>query len=312
VAEKTKLDIIFAKLADVGGGLGTKYAQAGDTDEDFYCLYLDSKEIVPGLRTELYAMHRNKNIATTYYIVDVPPAQFSDPKLQTSVFGGRLSAAGLLDKHVDWAMEGAYQTGSIDPEGNGIAYDNSYASENQVQRDAFGLYTWVRINGKQEMDSLDPALTLRFDYMSGDDPTTKGKFEGFDSMYADWPKYSELVIYQIWDGFALSHGNGAADPNLGAFSNMYFPTIQLNLTPECLDDRITTLFAYRHMLADEKTSAIGHDGREIGNLGQFLANYSVTRNLSAHFMFDYLVPGNYFPKNADDSWFARVQMMYKF
>ncbi len=307
-SEKTKVDFIFAKIADIGSGLGTKYSQAGDTDEDFYCLYLDSKEI-PGLRTELYAMHRNKNKAIGYFLADVPPGQFGDPKLQTSVFGGRLTAA--LCKNVDWGMEGAYQTGQIDPEGGMIGHTD-YSSENQVQRDAFGFYTWLKLKGKEMCDAMDPALTLRFDYMSGDDPDTKGKFEGFDSMYAEWPKYSELLIYQLWDPFILSHGNGAADPNMGAFSNMYFPSVHLDLTPACFDDKITTTFGYRYMLADEKKTPYGHDGREIGNLGQFLANYNITKGLSAHFLFDYFVPGSYYTREADDSWFARVQMMYKF
>jgi hypothetical protein len=294
----TTLDFIFAKPADFDeSGPQRRYATAY-RDEDVYVLYGITKETNP-LKTEAYFMHRNKNRAAVI-------GGKEDPTLQTSVLGGRLSTSKpFMDERMSWALEGAYQFGSLHPAGGQIGrvpYPNK-----RVRRNAFGFYTWLRTAFAKEFPAFKPTFTARFDYMSGDDPSTQSQYEGWDSFYAEWPKYSELMIYKLWDGFGALTQN----PNLGSFTNMYFPTAEVAVAPAAIPG-LGLKGGFRYLLADEKNSAaLGGTGRKIGDLWQFMATYNFGKSVRTHFYFDYLNPGSYYNPN-DDAWFARVEVMYIF
>lgn len=290
----TTLDFIFAKPADYDEASTRRRYASAYRDEDVYVLYGITRETAP-LKTEVYAMHRNKNRGDTI-------AGKEDPQLQTSIFGGRLSTAKkLFDDYLDWALEGAYQTGHIDPADKIGTVD--YGNNKRVRRNAFGFYTWAT-GYLKDVPVVNPYVQGRFDYMSGDDPNTQSQYEGWDSFYAEWPKYSELMIYKLWDGF----GTLTQNPNLGSFTNMYFPTGEVGFSPDFAKGlRIAGRF--RYMLADEKNG--GGTGRKIADLWQFEANYAFGRSLRAHFWFDYCNPGSYYDPN-DDAWFARVELWYIF
>ena len=140
--------------------------------------------------------------------------------------------------------------------------------------------------------------------MSGDDPTT-ADYEGWDDFYAQWPKYSELYIYTLYDGFKSKTGNN--DPDVGAWANMIIPEFMLTVKPT---DRLTQSFRYHYFMADEKNGPGGGDVR--GHNLQWLTNYVFTKNLSGHFLFEWFDPGNYYLDSADDAIFTRFQIMYTF
>ncbi len=306
--QDTTIDLIYAKLSDRNRGtdasLANLYADS-DWDEDLFALYGITK--FSGMQLDLYAMGRNRNLAANYMGA---AGNFWDPELITGVFGGRVATAEpLLDKHLSLACEGGYQTGYLIPAGAGNYIGSTpYASDNRVDRNAFGAYAWANLSLAQEAPSLNPFALARFDYMSGDDPDTQSTFEGWDSFYADWPKYSELLIYQYYDPFASAHGS--ADPNLGSFTNMYFPTVELGLAP--FGKQLTVKGGWRYMQADTKNGPGG--GRHLGDLLQFYTEYRPKEYpfLRAHFYFDYFFPGTYYENDADESWFSRVEVMFLF
>ncbi len=295
LGETTTIDFIFAKPADFDEAGPRQRHSTAYRDEDAYVLYGITREIEP-LQTELYAMHRNKNRAIPIFAIGK-----EDPKLQTTVLGGRLSTAKpFADGRLSWALEGAYQFGSLHPQ-NAIG-GTPYPAK-RVRRNAFGFYTWLR-GVIKEVETLKPTVTARFDYMSGDDPNTSNQYEGWDSFYAEWPKYSELMIYKLWDGF----GGLTQNPNLGSFTNMYFPTLEVQVSPSAVPG-LGLKGGFRYMLADEKNG--GGSSRKIGDLWQFLATYNLGKSLRTHFYFDYMNPGSYYRPN-DDAWFARVELWYLF
>ena len=307
--EGTTVDLMYAKINTArqpAGGLSPfhKHGTRKD-DEDMYALYVIT-DALKYLTTDLYVINRNKNWMSNYRTAG---NEFEDPRLNTTVFGGRIATKDpIMNGLVSWCMQGGYQTGTLRPE-NRIGLTEY--TQNRVDRDAFAFYTWAKIHaGKaMNMEQIDPEFQLRFDYYSGDDPNTGGRYEGWDSMYAEWPNYSELMIFNRYDGFAAFHGG--TNPNLGAWTNIYFPSFAVTIRPEALKKQAWVTLTYRYMLADEKSNPGGR--RKVGDLYQFYTAYTIAKGVRGHFLFDYFHPGGYFARdNRSDSWMARAEIMYSF
>ncbi|MBZ0304627.1 MAG: hypothetical protein K8I82_01040, partial [Anaerolineae bacterium] len=129
-------------------------------------------------------------------------------------------------------------------------------------------------------------------------------YEGWDDFYGEWPKYSELYVYSLYDGF--KRGTGANDPDIGLWANMYIPELSLTLSPI---DKLTQNFRYLYFLAEEKTGPGGDSER--GHNVQSLTNYVFTPNLSGHLLLEYFFPGDYY-LDAADAYYGRIQLMYTF
>jgi hypothetical protein len=309
--QNVSVDFIYAKISDIAQGT-TAYSPASHwtngngPDEDLYVMYAITKP-AELLQADFYTMHRNKNWRAD---LDATGAMFNDPKLETTVFGGRLSTPKpIMNGYVLWALEGGYQTGALH-NANGFIGATPYGND-RVLRDAYAFYTWARLlDGKQDLKELGPTLEARFDYLSGDDPNTQHRYEGWDSFYGEWPKYSELLIFNMYDGF--STWQNGSNPNLGAWSNLYFPSLTLNFVPDIdpFKKDLSLKFGYKYMNADEKNGQ--GSGRKFGDLLQFKTLYNFTKALEGHFEYDFFVPGNYFDNSANNAWFARIEMMYKF
>ncbi len=300
----TTVDFIYAKLNDLSAA--SAYTQA-DRDEDFYAVYLISRPADTSLQAELYGMHRNKQWYSTW---GTGASMIEDPESETTILGGRLSTSKpIADDHVTMALEGAYQTGSLHPVSR-IGTQTGYTRDERILRDAYGAYAWARLSGAKEFKELGPLVEARFDFMSGDDPSTRSRYEGWDSMYGEWPKYSELLMFNVYDPFGGSQGG--ANPNLGAWSNLLFPTISLTLTPDVdpLNKDLSFKLGYRYMLAAEDNGP--GTGKKFGDLLQCKIEYKITKALVSHFECDYFIPGNYFANGSDEALFARVEMMYRF
>jgi len=109
----------------------------------------------------------------------------------------------------------------------------------------------------------------------------------------------------LYDGFKFA--NKGNDPDVGAWSNIYFPELMFTVQPT---DKLTQSFRYLYYLAEEKTGPGG--GNERGHNIQSLTNYVFTKNMSGHILVEWLEPGNYYADDADGALFARFQLMYTF
>lgn len=299
-------DLIYSKLQENG-------FQSSD-DEDLYGIYNKFTIGDTGVGLEPYFLVRNKNDApdisggpgkVTYPYAAYDPS----PKEQTYLLGmrGTKSFAVADGMTLALASEFGKEFGEVDFTGvpkigvdpvNGFSYGGS----GEVDRDAWGGYlhatlTWDKTPWK-------PSLKAGFYYMSGDDPTSDD-YEGWDDFYGQWPKYSELYIYSLYDGFKFA--NKGNDPDVGAWSNIYFPELMFTFQPT---DKLTQSFRYLYYLAEEKTGPGGGDER--GHNIQSLTNYVFTKNMSGHILVEWLEPGNYYADDADGALFARFQLMYTF
>lgn len=299
-------DLLYAKLHEA-----TSFQFADD--EDLYGLYNKLKIDSIGLGLEPYVLVRNKNDAPDLSGAPGDKAPFNpydpSPKEQTYLLGlrGTYSFDIADDVKLSLVAEGGKEWGEVDF--NGVP---TYASSQSTgfvhngvldaDRDAWGGYfhSTLAFNNMP----WKPALKTGINYMSGDDPNT-ADYEGWDDFYGQWPKYSELYIYTLYDGFKFATGSN--DPDLGAWSNMIIPEVMLTVKPT---DRWTQSLRYLYFMAEESTGPGGGDER--GHNLQWLTNYVFTENLSGHFLAEWFAPGDYYAAGADDAYFVRFQLLYTF
>lgn len=303
LGDQTNLDIFAMKIEEQQRNLAD--------DEDLYGAYLTDTSLIENVKLETYILHRNRNKAEEYAlpgrtgVADATYA-FINPRQHTTAIGGRVSGS-LLDKNLTYAMEAAFQFGKIeDP--MGAAFPLRVHGKNSIDRRAFGGYAW----GKYTFNDIDwkPYLKLGGVYTSGNKPNSS-KYEGFDTFYAEWPKYSEGLIYQLYDPFYPLKGGSASgygtDRDLGAWTNMIIAQVEAGFKPI---ERSNMSLSYQHLWADQKTG-LG-DGRNRGDLLIAMLTYDFNKHISSHLLGEYFWPDDYYPRDADNAFFGRWELMLKF
>jgi len=157
-----------------------------------------------------------------------------------------------------------------------------------------------------------PYVKPGYVYLSGDDPTTK-KYEGWDSFYAEWPKWSEGLIYQLYDPFVplKMTGAGPTDRDLGSWTNMKIAQIEVGAKPT---DKLGLSLSYQYLWAAESNGLINPHADNRGGLITGIATYQFNKYLAGHLRGEWFMPGDFYdPKGAspDDGWFARYELMRK-
>ncbi|MEW6234352.1 MAG: alginate export family protein [Candidatus Omnitrophota bacterium] len=304
-------DLLFAKMVELNSQLAD--------DEDLYGIYNKlTFDQVEGLGLEPYFLSRSKraraNITGAPGTVSYPFSPYDpSPREQTYLVGMRATYKTDIATDVTLALaaEGGKEFGQVEFTGSPVLdYANLAATSsgysrnaaNDVDRDAWGGY----INGTLTFNAVPwkPSFKAGVTYFSGDDPSTED-YEGWDDFYAQWPKYSELYVYTLYDGFKFAtRGN---DPEVGMWSNMIIPEAMITVKPT---DRLTQSLRYLYYLAEESIGPGGGDER--GHNLQWLTQYVFTDNLSGHFLGEWFAPGDFYGPDADDAFYARIELMYKF
>ena len=323
-------DLLYAKLYE--------YNNYNSDDEDMYGVYNKWKIGDFGLEPYLLVRekrgHPNEKVIASGYIDPftydpskpiTPKYTFSSidpsPAQETVLLGMRGTRSFEVANGVKLALaaEGGKEWGTVDFTGTdtvlkafpGFKY-SSQVTTGEVDRDAWGGY----FHGTLSFDKVawKPSFKAGVTVMSGDDPNTRD-YEGWDDFYGEWPKYSELYIYSIYDGFKTrtSYKDPVTgklivnDPDIGAWSNMYMPEVVFTVQPT---DKMKQTLRYLFFGAMEETGPGG--GSDRGHNLQWLTEYTFTKNLSGHVLVEWFSPGNFYGPGADEAWFARFQLMYKF
>jgi hypothetical protein len=277
-------------------------------DEDLYGVYLTDNSLFEEHKLEAYVLHRNRNTrdsSTVSYATYAGGA--INPRLHTTAVGGRISGS-FIDGYLSYAAEGAYQFGEIeDPAGAFFDYTDSFG-EDEVDRRAYGGYAW----GKYTFLDWDwvPYLKLGGVFTSGDDPDSED-YEGFDTFYAEWPKYSEGMIYKLYDPFYALKGK--TDPDLGAWTNMIIAQAEIGFKPV---EKAGISLQYMHLWADEDTTdEVFPDENLDDDRGDMLIGkitYQFNEYLGCHLLGEYLWPDDYYPDDADEAFFTRWELYLRF
>ena len=136
--------------------------------------------------------------------------------------------------------------------------------------------------------------------MSGDDPATKGRDEGFDPLFSRWPKWSEMYIYSqfrekgvgYWTNLAMAQAEAAFSP--------WRPTIWR--------------FTYYHMDAFHPFSAnptIFGTGTRRGEQLQTRLDVTINPSWKAHALYEYHLPAKFY-RAGDSGYFLRFEVIYTF
>ena len=144
-----------------------------------------------------------------------------------------------------------------------------------------------------------PSFLLGWTGLSGDDPATAAN-EGWDPLFARYPKWSELYIY------TLGSERGAA-----YWTNLSMWQAEARWTPaQRLDLRAT----YYRMGAFHRfpgKSTIYAGGTQRGDLCEARADYQLNDNWRGHVVGEYLVPGDFYT-GSDGGWFLRAEVLCSF
>lgn len=149
--------------------------------------------------------------------------------------------------------------------------------------------------------ALPATVTLGAIALSGDDLGTADKDEGWDPVFARWPKWSESLIYLLARETKVAYWSNLLSL-YGGLNFVLAPTVKLNLT-------------WHHLGAAERTAASGlwsGAGKSRGDLGILKLTYEMSRHLQGHFIWEEFLPGNfYFPGAQSYAW-IRFELMIRY
>jgi hypothetical protein len=198
----------------------------------------------------------------------------------------------------------AYQ-GGREPESRFIVADPSLA----------GAQTITAYGGQAKLATPAPGgipadAAVGYVQLSGDDPLTRNKFEGWNPIMGRWPQWSELYIYTLGMAAAVQPmGQGVA-----FWQNLRAPYVELLLLPQAsvvLEARATWMLADTSVPLSLETppgSVVGAS-RDRGSLLTFRVSWNPENlPLEGHILYERFDPGAYYPSGAKTADFLRFQI----
>jgi hypothetical protein len=208
----------------------------------------------------------------------VDRAKATDVPSGINTFGGRLVAPLL--QPLSLTFEGNIQTG---------------AHGEAVRRALGGLF---HFDWSPAGVPLLKTLTFGGIFLSGDRPETE-RFEAWDPLFSRWPKWSEGYIYTF-----------IRESRVAYWSNLtsLYGSVVLDF-----GGRVNAAVTCHRLGADERNPAAfpGGTGVSRGTLlvGKF--SYTISRNLSGYFQWDYFRPGDFYFAGASPFNWLRFELMFR-
>jgi hypothetical protein len=279
-------DLFSVKLVDRGFG-------SAALDEDFHGLYWKRAEV------EVYALHRYKHQATIAQ--QGKPWQVAQPRQRTLAIGNRLSH--LPETGWQGAVEWAFEFGRFEDAGAPGAPGKASEPLREIGRSAHGVHARA---GRTWAGSAHLGFELGGVHLSGDDPTTD-EFEGWDDFYGEWPKYSELLVYTMYDGTTriqrLADETRPYSDDAGAWTNLMAGWIEVKGSPL----NSLRLIARGTLLRAAVETGPG-PGADRGLLVAARADYTGIPGVAMQALGEWFDPGDFYSKKADRAWYARFQV----
>lgn len=243
-----------------------------DQDERGAILYVSNKSI-KNTQLDGYFMYKNDRARTSKgYSGDI------------YTMGGKVT--GNLNEHLRYSVEGAYQTGK------------RTSSDQDI--DAFGIKNRLTYSLK---DSMNTQFRLCHEYLTGDDTSTDA-MEGFDPLWARYPRWSELYIYSYGRETRVAHINNIHRVGPG------FTIVPVKNLAFSAD--------YNALFAPEDAPATAgpnlsryNNGGFRGHFIQAVLKYKFSSHVAAHLWSEFIFMGDYY-KERDLMTFLRAEVMFTF
>jgi len=153
-------------------------------------------------------------------------------------------------------------------------------------------------------DKYSNELHMDYEFVSGDDPRTKGTNEAFDMLWGRWPRWSELYIYTY-----------AMDGGVAANNNLHRIAWGWQMNPM---RNMQISLDYHLLFADENTyggvkPGFSKGGKFRGQLLTWWLRYKFSEHLSSHVMAEVFGPGDYYTpqKNSTAAW-VRWELIFSY
>ncbi len=143
-----------------------------------------------------------------------------------------------------------------------------------------------------------PSASVGYWGMSGDDPATSNKVEGWDPLFARWPKFSELYLYSLF-----------REKGVGYWTNLSMWQSELLFTPaKPLAGRLTYYRMNAFHSFPQGGAAVFGSGTGRGNLYQARLDITVNKYWKGHALFERVSPGTFYAQRAP-SYFVRFEVI---
>jgi hypothetical protein len=182
---------------------------------------------------------------------------------------------------LSFTMEGAYQFGTW----------------GDFNREALGGYFHLDYRFKDSIP-LVRTLTLGGIYLGGDNPQTQDN-EGWDPVFARWPKWSESYIYTQVREKAVAYWSN--------LNSLYFSVLMDITAP------MTLQLTWHRLTANEvkPTSFPGGSGKTRGDLIIGKLEFRINKYTTGHFLWEYFKPGSFYFAGADAAHWLRFEVLFK-
>ncbi|OXU14631.1 alginate export family protein [Sedimentisphaera salicampi] len=231
---------------------------------------------------EAYFMLKEDDVA------EIAPRYNPDWSRESEIytFGGAFN--GGINDNMSYRLEAAVQTGEK-------AIDSSSAPQDL---EAFGTLNSLCYSFNDEMNNM---LTLEYEYLSGDNPSTDDN-EGFDPLWGEWPRYSEMYVYtQALEGSLADH------------TNLHRVGLTHKFDP-AEKTKWTNAFHLLWAAQDRQGAQYGGDSDVFrGQLLTSVLRHRISKQFSTRLNAEYFIPGNYYDEAwQNESLFLRAEVVYSF
>ena len=249
-----------------------------EQDEEAVILYVTDKSI-ENTQLEGYFIYKNDEAVKLSHQPGLPDSWSKNAEIYTL-------GAAIQQKVTDnWSYrcEGAIQFG--DKDGQSL---RAFGTKNKL------TYSFN--------DKYNNQLHAEYEYLSGDDESTSSN-EQFDPLWGEWPQWSELYVYSY-----------ARETAIGETTNLHRVALSHNFNPY---KAVRFKTAYHLLWAAQDGRAAssglinggGHTFR--GQLFTAWLTYSCCKNVKAHLVGEYFMPGNYYADaNRGHATFIRANLEY--
>ena len=274
-----------------------------DQNEKGAILWIANKS-VPAANVDAYFIYKHDSALNDY-----PVSLFTD-NADIYTVGSRIS--GALSDHWKYSAEGAYQFGRKQDANLNLGGNNPLLAPS-AQTTGFRDLSAFGVNSQLSYlfnDQWKDQLSLSFEFLSGDNPNTKGD-EMFDVLWGRWPSWSEM--YNVY--------SYVQETRVGQTANLYRVGPTWNVTP--IKD-LNFSASYYALFADQAAPTRDFDNLEgLGNgpftttgtfRGHYLQGvlkYKFSRHMTGHLWSEFLFPGDYYTSNQMMT-FLRAEVMFTF
>jgi hypothetical protein len=221
-------------------------------------------------------------------------------------FGTKIT--GTPAEHWSYSAEAAYQFGS--KQDSNVVHQYYVANETE-RRDISAYAGKLRVSYLFK-DKMQNKLSLVGEFLSGDDPNTKGQDEMFDILWGRWPRWTELGTWnyatETGGRYLQMNNTGRVGPNwnvspiTGLNVNLMYNAL---FAPESTPTRDTT------GTSATNPERFSKNGNFRGHYFQGIVKHQFNKYLTAQVKGELLCEGNYYNQR-DILSFLRTEVMVTF